>query len=242
MIDVKGAAIAPGHGPKAAGLRIALSAHAPVRRFSLDDAAVRQGVLKGYAAPEETDKSCALKLLAGGTLFGLARAWEHSVAALTDGIQDGWAGFSFHNLGMVMALGVVELRCAVSDAVLTSLSFGDFPPKGSQPGPRHLDFTTMRVAAQARYGCTDLLQVRPVAERFRESRGDLAFAEASYRWLLRRIPDEPEPRGLLSVLPPGWTVMEAWERFVTSEEFHAGPGLPLLGPWQAGFPFRRVPG
>ena len=70
----------------------------------------------------------------------------------------------------------------------------------------------------------------------RRLRGDLAVVEASYKWVLGRIPSPVEAQQFLRAITEGDVIEEVFRRLLTSEEHRFSPRI-LATPFDGAFPF-----
>ncbi len=194
----------------------------------------------GFGAPRAGRLPCVLALVAGGECLQIVKAARYSNDAATAGIRYGWCGFKIDGLDIAAALGeTVEIRCVADGKTLMQWRSLDLLESTKlAPEKHHLTVSELIMLVRGAYGCTNVDQLRALGSQLRRALGDEALVDGAYRWLLGRKPSAEEVGNLtLSVLPRGWQFMNLASLLVGSDEFKEQSGFPVLGPFEANFPF-----
>ena len=219
-------------------MRDKASIYAPVSAAEIEPSSIAGGVVQGYAAPERGRRPCLLEMVGGSSVVAVARACGFSDAALKAGVRFGWCRFDLGGLTVAAAFGeTVQVRCAISGATIASWPPEQLNRSEARPRRASLQVAGLRMFIEELSGCSELIQVEPIAQLFRAEHGDQAFIEASYMYLHKRLPNVSERHHFFDDLPVDWTVTACWEKIVSSNEFITKRRFPLPGVFTSGFPF-----
>ncbi len=216
---------------------IAARSFAPVEFFHREPS-VDGGVVHGFAAPSAGKRPCQILLRSGSELLAVASCDGYSAHAAREQVRLGWCAFALGGLHAAVALDQpAELLCAVSDRRLAAWSREDFENiRLNLPRPP-LAVTGLRRFTRGLHGCADVRQIIPFLEHFLERRGPRELISALWRYFLRREMTEIEVDRIAADLPSEWKLEWLLHLVTNSDEFKAGLGYPLPGPFEADFPF-----
>ncbi len=214
-------------------------AFAPTAAFACDPANLDGGALTGFAAPDGGPDPCLVELVCGGETLSMARAVGYSHSAAEGGLRLGWCAFVLGGLTSARSPEeAVEIRCALTARTLAAFSPRDLAGRSDRERER-TTVLGLRSFLGRLYGCLDVEQIRPFYEPFIAANTIRDCVKAAYEYFLRRTPSEIEIEGLAPHVPHPLTMDWIARLFIECDEFKAGPGFPLPGPFDPGFPFDR---
>ena len=210
---------------------------AAVSTFNLDEDDLPAGVLRGFAAPADGTRPCALVLAAGSEVIALARADRFSPEARQQELRLGWCGFSIGGVAQGIALGEdIRLCCLLSGRILKRWDGAELAEM-VRPSRTLLSVTDLRDRAQAARGCSEIDQVLPFALDLARTRGSRACLNASFRYLLGRPVDSAGAKSFLADFLNVANIVALWSEIMGSPEFRARGRTYLPGPFEPDFPF-----
>lgn len=165
-------------------------AHSPVSVF---EAAVEDGVIVGYAAPQ-SGAPCLLRLSSDDAPISFATAAGYSDAAAAAGLRSGWCGFALHGLRQAVAIGDrIEISCAVTGNVLKTLSGGEAAMPTAPSSVKSLSVLEFLAEVRQPRTCVSGEQLLPFALNHYRRHGGQSFRDMAYVTLLGRWPDAGAP-------------------------------------------------
>ena len=212
--------------------------YAPVSAFSLT---VLDDAYAGYAAPAGgADAPCLLVLMSDGTPVAYSRAARFSTQAEAEGRRLGWCGFFLPGRTLAMGLGdSVQIRCAVTDAVLAQPAFD--AALLTVPGPTSHQISVIETVAVSRQGesCESLDQLAIFARYHLRKHGLHSFLHATYQMFFGRDADNEVIEAWLRAGDPDGEVDDFLKGIFNSPEMKAKHFRHIPGPFQTQFRYDR---
>lgn len=207
-------------------------AHSPVSVF---EAAVEDGVIVGYAAPQ-SGSPCLLRLSSDNLPISFAAAAGFSDAAAAAGLRSGWCGFRLHGLRQAVAVGErIEISCAASGRILKTLEGGEAAMPASAPAVKSLTVLDFLAEVREPRMCVSSEQLLPFALNHYRRHGGQSFRDMAYVTLLGRWPDAAAPHVDESIEIEEERILAYVDDLIESDEFNRKWNGMIPGPFHQDF-------